>query len=85
MQELIHRMKEIAANQDLMASFAIMHVTEFMEPEEVVAVLEDLRDDAEVPGTIRNLVKMKLDEVYSWSDESEKALDVLKSIVKPQH
>lgn len=80
--ETISRLAEIAQDDTKMASYAIMHLSEFMEDEEeAIQLLKDLIDSEKVSRTAKNLLKMKLAEVYSMDDRREEALEVFKSML----
>ena len=80
--ELITRLSDIASNDAAMAAYAIMHISEFLEPEDAVELLESIQGDENVSEAKRNLVKMKLAEIYDELGQIEKVKEVLKSMLQ---
>ena len=80
--ETINRLAEIAKDDTAMASYAIMHLEEYVEDEdEAIDMLEELIESDKVAKPVKNLLKMKLAEVYSWQDRNESALKIFKSML----
>jgi len=80
--EMITRLAEIAKDDVAMASYAIMHMEESMESEEAgILMLKKLIASDEVSHPVKNLLKMKLAELYSWSNQEDAAIDMFKSMM----
>ncbi len=78
--EFMNRMTEIAKDDEATAAYAIMHLGEFMEEDEVIDTLEKLHDSG-VSGSTRNLIRMKLAEAYMEADRHEKSMEILKLMI----
>jgi hypothetical protein len=80
--EMINRLAEIAKDNVAMASYAIMHLEDSMESEEAgIQILKEMIASDQVSHPVRNLLKMKLAELYSWSDQESAAIDTFKSML----
>ena len=80
--EVVTRLAEIAKDDTAMASYALMHFEEFAgEDERAIEVLEELIESDSVSQPVKNLLKMKLAEVYMWHDREEDSLNVFKSLI----
>ncbi len=80
--EMVNRLAEIASNEVAMASYAIMHLEETVDSEEAgIALLKEMIASDQVSPPVKNLLKMKLAELYSWSDQEEAAIDTFKSML----
>lgn len=80
--EVINRMAEIAQDDLATASYAIMQMEELFEDEqEAIGFLKEMLDSDRVSRPVKNLLKMKLAEIYSWSDQRDAALSVFKSML----
>lgn len=79
--ELIERLGSIADNQIAAASYAIMQLEEVNDDEQrTIELLEEMIEETRSPG-VQNLLRMKLAEVYTWSDQQEKSIETLKKII----
>ncbi len=80
--EMINRLAEIAKDDVSMASYAIMHLEESTQSEEAgIQMLKELIASDDVSHPVKNLLKMKLAELYSWSDQEDAAIDMFKSMM----
>ena len=81
--ELMKRLAEIAKDDVTMASYAIMNMEELIgsEDEKAIATIKELIASSNVAKPVKNLLKMKLAEMYSYSDQEDKAMEVLKSMI----
>ena len=81
--EVIKRVAEIAKDDVATAGYALMMLEELMEDEEEgIGMLKEMIASSEVSKPVKNLLRMKLVEVYSSSDQSAEAIGVLKSLIK---
>lgn len=81
--ETINRLAEIAEDDTKMASYAIMHLEEFVDGEEMATeVLKEMIESDSVSRPVKNLLKMKLAEMYSWQDRHDDALEIFKSMIQ---
>ena len=81
--EVIKRVAEIAKDDVATAGYALMMLEELMEDEEEgIGMLKEMIASSEVSKPVKNLLRMKLVEVYSSSDQSDEAIKVLKSLIK---
>ena len=80
--EVIARLADIAKDELATASYAIMHIGEFMEPDEAIEMLEALNQASDVSRDIKNLVRMKLAEVYAWQGHTSDAKAILESMIR---
>ena len=81
--EVIKRVAEIAKDDVATAGYALMMLEELMEDEaEGIGMLKEMIASSDVSKPVKNLLRMKLVEVYSSSDQSDEAIKVLKSLIK---
>ena len=81
--EVIKRVAEIAKDDVATAGYALMMLEELMEDEEEgIGMLKEMIASSDVSKPVKNLLRMKLVEVYSSSDQSDEAIKVLKSLIK---
>ena len=78
--EMVGKISKIASEELLSAAFAITHVTEFMEEEDVIAFLNDALEGARDEG-VRRLIRIKLAEAYAHADQPEKAKQQLRALI----
>jgi len=78
--EMVGKIAEIANEELLAAAFAIMHVTEFMEPEAAIDFLTNALGEARNPG-IHRMIRIKLAEIYAHTDQPEMAQEQLRALI----
>ena len=78
--KVVNELVSIADNPTGAASFAIMHITEFMEPEEAIAFLEGIAKEAANPS-VRRLTAIKLAELYAHTEQPEQAAQQLRQLI----
>jgi ABC-type Zn2+ transport system substrate-binding protein/surface adhesin len=80
--EVIRQLAEIAENDTATAAYALMQMEEVIDDEEeAIEVLNHLLD-SNTTKSVKNLIKMKLAEIYLWSDQREEATELLMSLIK---
>ena len=80
--EKIKRLAEIAESDVGTASYAIIQLEESLEDEEdAEQLLKEMIASPKCSKPVKNLLKMKLAELYSWSDRPELAREVYKSMI----
>ncbi|MGY8747199.1 MAG: hypothetical protein ACKVHR_03940 [Pirellulales bacterium] len=80
--EVIRQLAEIAENDTATAAYAMMQMEEVIDDEEeAIEVLNHLLD-SNTTKSVKNLIKMKLAEIYLWSDQREEATELLMSLIK---
>ncbi|MEL7497654.1 MAG: hypothetical protein AAFN77_08600 [Planctomycetota bacterium] len=79
--EFMKGLTEIAGDPDATACYAIMHLGEYMDAEESVELLESLLLSSKVSIPTRNLIRMKLAEIHTQMDQTEKAKGMLEALI----
>lgn len=78
--KVVNELVAIADNPTSAASFAIMHITEFMEPEDAIGFLAGIAEEASNPS-VRRLTAIKLAELYAHAEQPEQAAQQLRKLI----
>lgn len=74
--ELVQRLAEITESPEATASYAIMHINEYMEHDESITFLKDALKKTKNPAITR-LIQIKLVETYAHADQRDAAKEQL--------
>lgn len=78
--EIVSRVAELAEEKNSAATYAIMHVHEYVEQGEAQAFLEDLLDKCE-DKQVKRLLHIKLAEIHAHEDRPEEAKRHLRELI----